>query len=158
MQPGTLKIIQAGNKAQFDAAKQLFIEYQQFLGVDLCFQSFDAELLQLETMYTAPEGALLLATVEGNYAGCVAIRYKSELTCEMKRLYVKDGYQKHGIGKKLVLEIMQCAGRLGYKKIILDTLERLQPALKLYSSLGFTTTGAYYQNPLTGVIYLQKEL
>jgi putative acetyltransferase len=40
----------------------------------------------------------------------------------------------------------------------LDTLERLQAAIKLYQKFGFETVNAYYDNPLPGVVYMQKEL
>ena len=44
------------------------------------------------------------------------------------------------------------------RPVKLDTLERLQAALKLYIKFGFETVTAYYDNPLPGVVYMQKEL
>jgi hypothetical protein len=48
--------------------------------------------------------------------------------------------------------------QMQFKKMILDTLLRLSPALHLYKSLGFKETSAYYNNPLEGVVYLEKDL
>ena len=42
--------------------------------------------------------------------------------------------------------------------MVLDTLQKLQPAIKLYKKYGFTETTAYYQNPLPGVVYMEKLL
>lgn len=157
MQP-PIKIVKATSLLDFESAKKLFIEYQQFLQVDLCFQSFEKELRELEIMYDLPGGALLLAKAESKFVGCVAVRKKSGDTCEMKRLFVQDAYKQIGIGRILVTEIIKEAKQLGYRKIILDTLSRLKPALHLYKSLGFTETEAYYNNPLEGVVYLEKQI
>jgi ribosomal protein S18 acetylase RimI-like enzyme len=150
-----IKIIVAETEADFTAAKVLFTAYQQWLGEDLCFQSFDAELLQLQTMYGPPQGKLLLAKSNEAYVGCVAVRNKGKGICEMKRLYVIDACKGQGLGRRLALEIINTAAQLGYHKMILDTLTRLTPALHLYNSLGFTETTAYYPNPLQGVVYME---
>jgi putative acetyltransferase len=153
-----LQIITAHTAEQYAAAKELFVAYQQFLGEDLCFQSFDAELQQLEQMYGPPSGALLLAVEDDVYGGCIALRSKGHEVCEMKRLYVTDDFKGRGLGRQLAEAIIEKARVLGYKKMVLDTLDRLKPALHLYQTLQFTSTDAYYSNPLTGVVYLQKVL
>ncbi|CAN5457009.1 GNAT family N-acetyltransferase [soil metagenome] len=153
-----IKIITAETDADYEAAKQLFIAYQQFLGEDLCFQSFDAELMKLPIMYAATNGALLLAIKNGEYIGCVAFRKTGDDVCEIKRLYVTEAYKQQGIGRLLVDKIIATAKEAGYKKMILDTLNKLQPALNLYYSFGFKETTAYYPNPLQGVIYMELNL
>ncbi|MBY0477239.1 MAG: GNAT family N-acetyltransferase [Chitinophagaceae bacterium] len=80
------------------------------------------------------------------------------ITCEMKRLYVKPEFRKHKIGKALVDQLLQDAERLGYEKMKLDTLQKLQPAIGLYKKHGFVETTAYYENPLEGVVYMEKRL
>ena len=154
----SITIIRAESHADYQAAKQLFIAYQKFLDVDLCFQSFDAELQQLPLMYGPPQGALLLAMNGSRYIGCVAFRKKDEGICEMKRLFVEDDYKHQGIGRSLVENVIATAKKAGYQKMILDTLERLAPAINLYHSFGFTETSAYYSNPLQRVVYMQLEL
>jgi len=156
--PTEIQVITADNATHFNAAKKLFITYQQWLGEDLCFQSFEEELLSISSMYAPPFGALLLAMHNDTCIGCVALRSKYEGVCEMKRLYVIEKYKQQGIGRLLVQKIIEKAIESGYHKMILDTLDRLVPALQLYKSLGFTETTAYYANPLKGVVYMEKKI
>lgn len=54
------EIIAARDAEQFEQARLLFKENADGLGADLCFQSFDEELINLKTIYSAPVGSLLL--------------------------------------------------------------------------------------------------
>ena len=67
-------IITAQSANHIQIIGNLFREYEQFLQVDLCFQQFEEELASLPGKYAAPHGALLLAMVDGQAAGCVAMR------------------------------------------------------------------------------------
>jgi hypothetical protein len=40
----------------------------------------------------------------------------------------------------------------------LDTLQRLQPAIRLYEQYGFVHTTPYYANPMEDVVYMEKVL
>ncbi len=138
-----------------DQTKQLFLEYQQELNEDLCFQSFDTEIENPLIKYAAPTGALYIAIVNNKAVGCIALQQLPNNNCEMKRLYVKPNYRKHKIGEALVVKIIEEAKTIGYNTMKLDTLTKLEPAIKLYEKFGFVHTNAYYNNPLINVVYME---
>lgn len=142
-----------------DIASMLFLEYAAELNVDLCFQNFSKEVEDPLSKYGDPKGALFLAYFNNEPAGCIALQpIKLEHACEMKRLYVRPNFRKEGLATLLVETLIDRAKELGYKKMVLDTLDKLVPAIKLYRHYGFDETTPYYQNPLQGVIYMEKDL
>ncbi len=153
-----MKIFPARTDADLETIRLLFREYEQFLRVDLCFQEFEKELAGLPGKYAPPEGALLLALAAGNAAGCVALRKQADKVCEMKRLYVRPPYHGRGIGRQLALAVISRARDAGYTKMVLDTLDTLQPAMRLYTQLGFKKRSPYYYNPLPGAVFWQLDL
>ncbi len=143
---------------QTGLARALFEEYAESLGVDLCFQNFSQELATLPGDYAPPAGALLLAWIEGNAVGCVALRRLDEECCEMKRLYVRPDARGHRLGRLLAESIVVAGKELGYRRMRLDTLPSMQTAIALYHSLGFREISPYRNNPVPGAVYLEKEL
>ena len=153
-----IEVEQATTPSHIQTIRDLFREYEAFLQVDLCFQHFEEELASLPGKYAPPRGVLLLASAHGLTAGCVAMRPLNGKVCEMKRLFVRPAYLGQGIGKKLALSVMERARAAGYARMRLDTLEKLGTALSLYAALGFQPCPPYYDNPLPGVVYLERVL
>src|SRR6516165_3649283 len=110
-----MRICQATTPEEIAMARSLFEEYASWLGVDLCFQGFAAELAGLPGAYAAPRGRLLLAFVGSDVSGCVALRPIGDEVCEMKRLFVRSGFRGQGIGKLLGERIVQEARDIGYR-------------------------------------------
>ncbi len=139
--------------------RSLFSAYANELQEDLCFQGFSHELAEPFKKYAEPAGCILLAMNDQEAIGCIALQKLSQpKVCEMKRLYVKPEYRSTGAGHQLVNQLLLSAVAKGYTRMVLDTLSRLQPAIKLYEQYGFANTNAYYSNPLPGVVYMSKEL
>ena len=145
-----------------DALRALFREYAHNLGVDLCFQHFDQELAQLPGEYAPPRGALLLARVDGELAGCCALRPLDAAdypnAAEMKRLYVRKAFRGFGLGRQLAEAMLDAARQAGYASVLLDTLDDMEAARALYEELGFEAIPPYYHNPIAGAHYLKVDL
>ena len=144
------------------ALRSLFQAYATRLGVDLCFQNFEAELAGLPGDYIEPRGALLIATIDGIPAGCCALRPIDNVdyanACEMKRLFVRPEFRRLGLGRHLAEGIMELARIAGYDCLLLDTLDDMETARALYQELGFEEIPPYYFNPIEGAHYLKVQL
>ncbi len=142
--------------------RDVFEEYAAGLGVALDFQDFEAELDSLPGDYAAPRGALLLALIEGQVAGCCALRPIDNVdyanAAEMKRLYVRKAFRGFGLGRQLAEAILDAARAAGYHSVLLDTLDEMEAARQLYAELGFEEIAPYYHNPLQGAHYLKVDL
>ena len=140
-------------------ARALFVEYAQWLKVDLCFQGFAEELKALPGAYAPPFGRLLLAGTTDAAFACIALRpLESARLAEVKRLYVQPPHRGQRWGYRLAEKLIAEARVIGYRELKLDTLEWMTSARILYASLGFRECAAYYDNPLAGVVYMRLEL
>ena len=154
-----VKIYQASAAEELENARELFREYEAWLGLDLCFQGFEEELRNLPGKYAEPEGRLLLVEADGRLAGCIAMRKLEDGVCEMKRLFVRDGFRGMRIGNSLIERLINEARSSGYAKMRLDTFPaKMGKAVKLYESHGFREIGPYYSNPHEGVLFMELDL
>ena len=149
---------QAESSGDIETVRGLFREYQRELGIDLCFQGFDSELANLPGDYAQPAGRLLIAREGEVVAGCVALRRLTPRICEMKRLFLRRPFRRHGNGRRLAEAIIREAREAGYRSMRLDTLPSMSAAIPLYRSLGFVEIAPYRDNPVDGALYLEKNL
>ena len=156
----TLRTLTADDSEAIEQVRQYFRNYAAWLGVDLSYQNFEQEMALLPGAYSAPQGRLFFAEVDGRPAGCVGVRPlpESDGLCEMKRLYVSPEARGQGVGAALAMAAIKAAKEIGYKKLMLDTLPNMRMAVKLYRELGFTEAPAYYQTPIEGTMFLTLDL
>ena len=154
-----LDIRPATNSEQIETVRTLFTEYAESLGFSLCFQGFDKELAELPGAYVAPRGRLLLATVNGEPAGCVALRPMPDGACELKRLFVRPAYRSTGLGRQLMDRILAEAREIGYRQIRLDTVVgQMDKAIAIYRRYGFKEIEPHGGHPVPGSIYMEMDL
>lgn len=152
-------ITQATSPGQITQARGLFLEYAQSLGFSLCFQSFDKELAALPGDYAPPDGRLLLAEIDGQLAGCVALHKLESKICEMKRLYLRPQFRGKGLGRALAETVIAEARAIGYECMRLDTVEPImKDAVAMYRRLGFKEIAPYCPNPIQGAMYMELQL
>ena len=145
--------------SEMQVVRALFEEYADAIGVDLTSQNFAQELAELPSKYAPPDGRILVATVDGQPAGCVALRPLSDGACEMKRLYVRPQHRAGGLGRKLAERIIEEARTRGYTSMRLDTFpSQMRGAVSLYRALGFNEIPPYWDNPLPGAQYMELKL
>jgi putative acetyltransferase len=158
----TIRLEDAEGSEALDLARGLFrsyaAEFADSIAETLCFQGFEAEVAGLPGRYAPPSGCLLLAMQEDVPAGCVALRDLGDGTCEMKRLYVAPAYRGRGVGRLLVEEVVRRAGRMGYRRMVLDTFPEMAGALALYREHGFVETAPYWGHPAGRAVFLERPL
>lgn len=161
-EPAQITLVRVDAAPWIEPAREILREYARSLAIDLCFQNFDAELASLPGEYAPPGGQLLLAFVGDALAGCGGLRSLADVdyanACEMKRLFVRPAFRRFGLGRVLAEALLDEARRAGYSVMLLDTLDEMESARELYSTLGFEEIAPYYFNPIPGAHYLKAEL
>ncbi|QYO67841.1 GNAT family N-acetyltransferase [Leptolyngbya sp. 7M] len=154
-----VEIREAENEHDVKLVAELFREYERWIDMDLCFQSFEEELASLPGKYSPPDGRLFVAFVNETPVGCIALRKLEEGICEMKRLYLNESARGLGIGRSLIEKLITVAREIGYKRMRLDTFPpKMGKAVSLYEAYGFRPIPSYYDNPHDGVLYMELEL
>lgn len=154
----SIALIPAESQEQVATVRELFCEYSDAIGVNLEYQGFTAELEALPSPYVPPHGTLLIAQINGDVAGCVALRRLDHQIGEMKRLYVRPAFRGWGLGEHLIEAAIQAARHAGYTTLRLDTLPSMATAQGLYRKLGFSEIPAYNNTHLPGTRFYELTL
>jgi ribosomal protein S18 acetylase RimI-like enzyme len=142
-----------------ETIRALFLEYARSLDFNLCFQNFDKELLELPGPYRPPAGRLILCEVDGQAAGCIALKPLESGACEMKRLFVRPEFRGMHLGLTLARHVVEDAREIGYSVMRLDTIRgKMDNAIALYASVGFKEIPAYYHNPVPNAFFMELKL
>ena len=157
----TIELVSPANPQQLEAVRALFSAYALSLAA-VCFPNLPDELAGLPGSYAPPRGALLLALLDGQPAGCCALTPLDNVDYanagEMKRLYVSTAFRGLGLGRQLTEAILDSARMLGYSCVLLDTLDDMEAARALYEDLGFEEIAPYYHSGMAGAHYLKVEI
>lgn len=165
-----IRIVPARTDPDRSAARRLLREYRDWLSSHREVTAFDDAILQrgirrmdreirgLPGEYGTPRGEFVLAFRGRVPVGCAGLRRLTERTAEIKRVYVRPGARGGGVGTRLVGALMQRAGRLGYRRIRLDTLPGMEEAIEMYRRLGFREIPRYWDHPVPGALFFEYEL
>lgn len=98
----------------------------------------DIEVLQHPQEHILdPGGAIFIAEQDGKAIGCCALIAMGAGTYEVSKMAVSPAVQGQGIGRKLLVYLIESARALGATRLCLDTNTKLHSAVHLYESLGF---------------------
>lgn len=155
-----VEIVQVQTEEQLQATRAMFQEYHAELPPQIRTVCFQQEVENLPGKYAPPAGALLLATVEGDPAGCVGLRPFPgiEGACEMKRLYVRTAFRGERLGVLLLQQIISEARQRGYESLRLDTHPpTMQSAVALYKRFNFVEV-TDVADPVPELMYMELKL
>lgn len=138
--------------------RELLREYQRELNEDRCFERFEQELEALPGDCAPPRGRLLLAYLDAQPVGCVALRPIDEQTAEVRRLYVRPAHRGRGLGRALLHHLLRDARQLGFRRLRLDTLPSMHHARALYASMGFRPLASAPPHPVPGGQWMELDL
>ncbi len=151
--------IRPATEADLDQVRAMLREYHARFAPDPDFHPFEAEIAALPGDYAPPAGRLLIALVDGRAAGVVALRPLAPGVCEMKRLFVRGGFHGRGLGRQLMVRLLEEARGAGYDTMRLDTIpDRMPAAVALYEAFAFRQIEAYNGEPIPRVRYFERAL
>jgi GNAT superfamily N-acetyltransferase len=146
-----IKIEQADEQRDASKVRELYWEYLEWANAHLEQEfgvSFDIKTMLEQDMlglhkFLPPTGRLLLGYSDGQLAGIACMRDLGEGIGEIKRMYVRPAFRRHGLGGALVSRLIEEAGQAGYGRIRLDSARFMIDAHRLYRSLGFQEIAPY---------------
>jgi GNAT superfamily N-acetyltransferase len=100
--------------------------------------------------FVAPDGAFLLARLDGDAVGCGGFSRIDAATAEIRRVYVRPELRGRGIAKALMAGLLETAAAVGYARVRLETGNRQHEAIGLYRGLDFAPIpcwGPYATDP-----------
>src|SRR5689334_20301279 len=159
---------QAKTSTQISAVQELMREYllwvfNTYSGADAAptFHEWEAEVNSLPGIYAPPMGRLLVATVDDQSAGCVALKQKDDQVGELKRMFVRPSFRGQRIGWHLGQKLLEEARAIGYKKIYLDSHHTMTHAHKIYEEIGFKYISApdsFPKEMIPFIVFMECEL
>ena len=95
----------------------------------------------------APDGAFVLARIQGEPAGCGALKRLDDATGELMRMWVDGAHRGLGIGTRILDALEARAAALGRTRVRLYTNGALAEAQALYRSRGYVEIDRYNDDP-----------
>lgn len=126
-----------GNSAHKKAFADLNIEWlEKFFHVEdfdnLVFSNPEKHILD-------NEGTIIFALLDNQIVGTGCLFSHSDYY-EIAKMGVNENYQGYGIGKNLLLKLIDIAKQKKLEKVYIVSNTKLEPAIKLYRRYGFKDT------------------
>jgi DNA-binding MarR family transcriptional regulator/GNAT superfamily N-acetyltransferase len=113
--------------------------YAEEYGWDETFEGLVAEIVgAFARSHDADRERAFVAELDGRRAGCVLCVRDNHETARLRLLLVEPWARGHGLGSRLVDEVVSFAREADYRRIVLWTNDVLTAARRLYERAGFT--------------------
>lgn len=130
-----------------EAVARELAAYLAHIGEDLDALGLDHDIAHWELEYDGTSGVLLVVeSPAGEIVGTAGVRRLEPRVGEIKRMWVRPDSQGLGLGRQLIDRCLEEAQALGFQVIRLDTERRMEAALHLYRTCGFTEIEDYNGN------------
>lgn len=93
-------------------------------------------------------GVVLFAAVDDEVVGTCSLIKHTDRKFELAKMGVLRSYRGKGVGRRMAIEAISRARRLGAETLVLATSVELEAANALYHSLGFQVVGLEEIGPL----------
>ncbi|SRR5258706_7117872 len=121
------------------------------MGFAFELDSKDKDLRRIPDEYQSNGGIFLLARHDRQIIGTIALHRIEQTTCELKRFYVKEAYQRRGVGKSLLVKVINHARDVRFSRIRLDTTSKSPSAISLFRKHGFVEIARYNNDPFAEI-------
>jgi GNAT superfamily N-acetyltransferase len=102
--------------------------------------------------FAPPEGMFLVATIDGEPAGCGGWRSLGDGRAEIKRMFTVGRFRNRGVARAVLAELERTAAAVGIGQLVLETGTVQPEAIALYASSGYELVdgfGYYAGAPLS---------
>lgn len=99
-----------------------------------------ADIENLQDGYFSDDGAsgFWVARHRDQVIGMIGVQRTSHDTAEVRRLRVREGFRRRGVGAMLLEQALSFCQRHGYLKVVLDVRIERGPAIALFEKAGFS--------------------
>ena len=122
-----------------------FVALVRLLDADLALRDGDEHAFYAQFNKIAMIKHVIVAYVDGQAAGCGAIKEYAPGTMEVKRMFTRAEYRGQGIASKVLAALEAWAAELSYEKCILETGKKQVEAVRLYEKSGYKVIPNYGQ-------------
>ncbi|MEU8236614.1 GNAT family N-acetyltransferase [Actinoplanes missouriensis] len=87
--------------------------------------------------FTPPNGAFLVASLDGKLIGSAGWRRHGASDAELKRMFTLTEARGRGVARRMLAAIEESAREAGCSRVILETGDKQPEAIALYESAGY---------------------
>jgi putative acetyltransferase len=128
----TFRPFQTGDETAFRELNEAWI--RQFFSIE----TKDEEVLGDPAEHILrPGGEIVMAIFDGRAIGCCALLAMGNGGFEIGKMAVTEEHRGCGVGKRLMVHVVQRARQVGALRLYLETSTKLPNAIHLYESHGF---------------------